>query len=64
MFRDLMSGTEWIRPLLSKPQLDDSAATAIEYALVAFLVSIAGFVTYTNIGSQVTGLFQGVANGF
>jgi Flp pilus assembly pilin Flp len=43
---------------------DDSAATAIEYAMVAFLVSIAGFVTYSNIGSGVTGLFQSVANGF
>jgi len=41
MFRDLMNAREWMLPLLSKPQLDDSAATAIEYALVAFLVSIA-----------------------
>ena len=64
MFRDLMSGTEWIRPLLSKPQLDDSAATAIEYAMIAFLVSIAGFVLYSNVGTGVTGLFQNAANSF
>jgi Flp pilus assembly pilin Flp len=43
---------------------DGSAATAIEYAMVAFLVSIAGFVTYSNIGGGVTSLFQSVANGF
>jgi Flp pilus assembly pilin Flp len=43
---------------------DSSAATAIEYAMVAFLVSIAGFVTYSNIGGGVTSLFQSVANGF
>ena len=43
---------------------DGSAATAIEYAMVAFLVSIAGFVTYSNIGGGVTSLFQSVANEF
>jgi len=64
MFRDLMSAREWMLPLLSKPQLDDSAATAIEYALVAFLVSIAGFVLYSNIGTGVAGLFQNAANSF
>ena len=50
--------------ILSALRRDCSAATAIEYALVAFLVSIAGFVTYSNIGGRVTGLFQSVANGF
>jgi Flp pilus assembly pilin Flp len=55
---------ERMRAILSTLRHDHSAATTIEYALVAFLVSIAGFVTYTNIGSQVTGLFQSVANGF
>ena len=37
-----------------------SAATAIEYAMIAFLVSIAGFVLYIDTG--VAGLFQNVAN--
>jgi Flp pilus assembly pilin Flp len=50
--------------LLSSLRRDCSAATAIEYALVAFLVSIAGFVTFVNIGGSVVGLFQGVADGF
>ena len=64
MFRDLMRATEWICSLLSKPQLDNSAATAIEYAMIAFLVSIAGFVLYSNIGTGVAGLFQNVADSF
>jgi len=50
--------------LVSILRHDCSAATAIEYALVAFLVSIAGFVLYTNIGTGVTGLFQNVSNSF
>ena len=53
-----------MRTILSILRRDRSAATAVEYAMVAFLVSIAGFVTYSNIGSGVTGLFQSVANGF
>ena len=50
--------------LVSILRRDCSAATAIEYALVAFLVSIAGFVLYSNIGSGVSGLFQNVSNSF
>ena len=49
---------------LSALRSDRSAVTAIEYAMVAFLVSIAGFVTYSSIGSGVTWLFQSVADGF
>jgi Flp pilus assembly pilin Flp len=50
--------------LLSILRRDCSAATVIEYAMVAFLVSIAGFVLYSNIGGGVTGLFQDAANSF
>jgi Flp pilus assembly pilin Flp len=55
---------ERMSALLSIVRRDCSAATAIEYALVAFLVSIAGFVLYSNIGGGVTGLFQDAANSF
>ena len=37
-----------MRAILSTLRHDHSAATAVEYALVAFLVSVAGFVTYSN----------------
>jgi Flp pilus assembly pilin Flp len=56
--------TEGMRRLLKARQLQDSAATAIEYAMIAFLVSIAGFVLYSKIGTGVAGLFQNVANSF
>ena len=57
------NGTECMRRLLETLR-HDSAATAIEYAMIAFLVSIAGFVLYSNIGSGVSGLFQSVSNSF
>ena len=38
------NGTECLRRLVETLRHQDSAATAIEYAMVAFLVSIAGFV--------------------
>ena len=50
--------------LLTKLKCSDSAATAIEYAMIAFLISIAGFVLYSNIGTGVAGLFQNVSNSF
>jgi Flp pilus assembly pilin Flp len=62
--RDFHQRDGTMTTLLSGLRRDCSAATAIEYALVAFLVSIAGFVTFVNIGGSVTGLFQSVADGF
>jgi Flp pilus assembly pilin Flp len=58
------NGTECLRRLVETLRHQDSAATAIEYAMVAFLVSIAGFVLYSNIGTGVAGLFQNVSNSF
>ena len=53
-----------MRAILSTLRHDASAATAIEYAMVAFLVSIAGFVSYSNIGTSVTSFFQNIATSF
>ena len=64
MLRHCISGTERMRRLFQVLLIHDSAATAIEYAMIAFLVSIAGFVLYSNIGTGVAGLFQNVANSF
>jgi Flp pilus assembly pilin Flp len=49
---------------LKKMQLGRSGATVIEYAFVAFLISIAAFSVLVSIGSSVTGVFSSVANGF
>jgi Flp pilus assembly pilin Flp len=39
-----------------------SGATAIEYAMVAALISVAAFVVFGTIGGSVTGFFQSVAS--
>ncbi len=39
-------------------------ATAIEYAMIAFFVSIAAFSVIVTIGSDVSGLFSQIASSF
>jgi pilus assembly protein Flp/PilA len=41
---------------------DQSGATAIEYAFVASLISIAGVALFASIGTSVSGTFTTVAN--
>jgi Flp pilus assembly pilin Flp len=45
-----------------KHRLGDRGATAIEYAMVAFFISIAAFSVLLTVGSSVTTAFQNVAN--
>ena len=52
------------RPIVPALRADASAATAIEYAMIASLVSIVGFVLYIYIGSSVAGMFASIAGGF
>ena len=40
---------------------DDTGTTAIEYALIAALVSIAGITALTLLGSEVLAMFTAVA---
>ncbi|MBV9860061.1 MAG: Flp family type IVb pilin [Alphaproteobacteria bacterium] len=42
----------------------EGGATAIEYALVGVLISIAAFSVIMQTGSSVTGLFTHIANSF
>jgi len=51
-------------PIVPSLRADNSAVTAIEYAMIASLVSIIGFVLYINIGSSVAGMFASIAGGF
>ena len=37
-------------------------ASAIEYALVASLISIAGLVAITNLGNKITVMYNNVSN--
>jgi pilus assembly protein Flp/PilA len=43
---------------------DRDGATAIEYAMIAFFISIAAFSAIVTIGSDVTGVFTSVASSF
>ena len=41
---------------------DESGATAIEYGLIAALVSVAAIFALTQLGSSLTSIFQTVCN--
>lgn len=40
---------------------DESGATAIEYGLIAALISVAAIAAFTAMGDSLNGLFTGVA---
>jgi pilus assembly protein Flp/PilA len=41
---------------------DDSGATAIEYGLIAALVSVAAVTALTNVGTSLDGMFSTVSS--
>jgi pilus assembly protein Flp/PilA len=48
-----------------KPKFEDEAGvTALEYAFIAGLVAIAVVATVSTLGTEVSGLFNSVLNGF
>ncbi|HWB49838.1 MAG TPA: Flp family type IVb pilin [Stellaceae bacterium] len=47
-----------------RPRLDRCGATAVEYAMIAFFVSIAAFSAIATIGTDVSGLFSQIASSF
>ena len=53
-----------MRLALQRTRLDRSGATALEYAMIAFFVSIAAFSVIVTIGSDVSGLFSKIATSF
>jgi pilus assembly protein Flp/PilA len=53
-----------MRSALKRIKLDRGGATAIEYAMIAFFISIAAFTALQTVGSDVTGLFTRIANSF
>ena len=46
---------------LVKFSKDETAATAIEYALIAALISVAAVTVLSTVGSNLTGTFSTVA---
>jgi pilus assembly protein Flp/PilA len=51
-------------PILHRLLSDERAATAIEYSLVALLISVAGIVSMTSIGNKLVNLLDQVIAGF
>ena len=47
---------------LLRKRLDEEGATAIEYAMVAFFISIAAFSVLVTVGGAVSTAFQNVAS--
>jgi pilus assembly protein Flp/PilA len=47
--------------LLKNFLFDDQGATAIEYGLIAALVSVAAIVSLQAVGSSLRGIFTGVS---
>ena len=48
--------------LLKELFTDDTGATAIEYGLIAALVSVAAIVALQALGTSLTNIFQGIAD--
>ena len=45
-------------------RFDCGGATALEYAMIAFFISIAAFTVINTIGTDVSGLFSRIATSF
>lgn len=53
-----------MRSLLQWIRARQRGATAIEYAMVAFFISIAAFSVIVQVGTSVSSVFSTVANSF
>ncbi|MEN5053242.1 Flp family type IVb pilin [Brevundimonas naejangsanensis] len=51
-----------MRNFINRFAKDESGATAIEYGLIAALISVVIIVALTQIGPKVKGMFEGVNN--
>jgi len=55
----------WLHGLLTQPlRRDDRGATAVEYALIATLISVVIFAAVAAVGTRVVTMFTTVANAF
>jgi pilus assembly protein Flp/PilA len=51
-----------MKPIFSRFVKDESGATAIEYGLIAALISVVIIATITAVGTQLTKTFTSVSN--
>jgi pilus assembly protein Flp/PilA len=52
-----------MKSLLARFVKDESGATAIEYGLIAALISVVAIATLTTVGSKLNAKFTAIANG-
>jgi pilus assembly protein Flp/PilA len=52
-----------MKSLLIRFAKDQSGATAIEYGLIAALISVAAITTLTTVGTRLNAKFTAIANG-
>lgn len=53
----------FVSALIRRFVKDEEAASAIEYAIVASMVSLVAILFLTNIGTQIKGMFNGILTG-
>jgi Flp pilus assembly pilin Flp len=53
-----------MRSALNRTRVDRAGATVIEYAMIAFFISIAAFSVISTLGGDVTGIFSTIASSF
>ena len=59
---DALLTKEWEMSRLTRIFRNEAGATAIEYALVGALISIAALAAMTNLGGKVNTMFNNVSN--
>ena len=56
----------WLKSIVENPVVSrfrqEEGVTAIEYALIGALVSVAAIIAYQAVGSSLTGMFQLIAD--
>ncbi len=53
-----------IQAILTKLNRDDSGVAALEYGLIAALVAVVIISAVSNLGTNLTATYQGIANHF
>lgn len=54
--------TKFLQGLVGRVARDEEGQTMVEYSLILFLVSVVAIITLGLVGTDVTGVFQDVAD--
>jgi pilus assembly protein Flp/PilA len=59
----IQPGASQMKSLFARFMQDQSGATAIEYGLIAALISVVAITTLTSVGTKLNAKFSSVSNG-